>query len=219
MGKTTTSCSLALAIAKERAKLDANNKVLLISTDPAHSTSDALNQKLNKNPTQVNGIANLYAMEIDPTVELESSDVLDAQSTSQLSELLSAVPGIDEAMSFASIMNNITKFQYNCIIFDTAPTGHTLRLLSFPSVLNKAFEKLEGIKQKFGPMLSQLSAISGSSIDTNKLMTKLDETRKTVDQINEQFGNADLTTFIVNDYYWLLTVHWWLASLLANAIL
>jgi predicted ATP-dependent serine protease len=91
VGKTTTSCSLATALAGHR------ESVLLISTDPAHNLSDAFGQKFNKSATLVNGFTNLYAMEIDPTIEIETGDIaLDSANSSIISELASAVPGVDE---------------------------------------------------------------------------------------------------------------------------
>lgn len=66
--------------------------------------SDAFGQKFSKNATQVKGYKNLFAMEIDPTIELEPTDALDASSQNLIAEMASSIPGIDEAMSFAELM-------------------------------------------------------------------------------------------------------------------
>nr|CAG8531538.1 2839_t:CDS:2 [Entrophospora candida] len=158
VGKTTTSCSLAVQLSKVR------ESVLLISTDPAHNLSDAFGQKFSKEATLVEGFTNLFAMEIDPTSSIQ--EMLD-QSEQQgggamgamMQDLAFVIPGVDEAMGFAEVMKQVKTMEYSAIIFDTAPTGHTLRFLSFPSVLEKALAKISELSGRFGPMFQQVKKI------------------------------------------------------------
>jgi arsenite-transporting ATPase len=198
VGKTTTSCSLAAALSRVR------SSVLLVSTDPAHNLSDAFGQKFNKNATAVNGFNNLFAMEIDPQIEFESSDILEGASSGLIAELASSIPGIDEAMSFAELMRQVQSMQYDVIVFDTAPTGHTLRLLTFPTILEKALDRLNALRSRFSGVISQLgsvlqSTVGGGATSGNaeeKIMTRIESLRETVGMITRQFRDPDLTTFV-----------------------
>ena len=59
-----------------------------------------------------------------------------------MKEFFSSVPGIDEATSFGEVLKSLDNYNFDVIIFDTAPTGHTLRLLNFPNILDKALLKM-----------------------------------------------------------------------------
>ncbi|OIT39803.1 hypothetical protein A4A49_09066 [Nicotiana attenuata] len=148
VGKTTCSSILGILLSQVR------SSVLIISTDPAHNLSDAFQQRFTKAPTLVNGFTNLYAMEVDPTVENEETIGSDGMDDF-LSDLANAIPGIDEAMSFAEMLKLVQTMDYSVIVFDTAPTGHTLRLLQFPSTLEKGLDKVMSLRNKFGGVISQ----------------------------------------------------------------
>ncbi|KAJ1861835.1 Golgi to ER traffic- protein, partial [Coemansia sp. RSA 2703] len=139
----------------------ARESVLLISTDPAHNLSDAFGQKFSKDPTLVNGFNNLYCMEIDPTSSIQEmiENADNGAMNSLMQDLAFAIPGVDEAMGFAEVMKLVKSMEYSVIIFDTAPTGHTLRFLSFPTVLEKALSKVSQLSGRFGPMMQQMSGM------------------------------------------------------------
>ncbi|GAB5353099.1 hypothetical protein AAMO2058_000009200 [Amorphochlora amoebiformis] len=192
VGKTTTSCSLAVAMAKVR------QKVLLISTDPAHNLSDAFKQKVGKTATKMNGFSNLYAMEIDPKIDIDTDLDLGLEGDSKIpTDIMSSIPGIDEAVSFAELMKQVQKMDYDVIIFDTAPTGHTLRLLTFPKILQTAFGKLTALKQKFGGLLTQFAGmLQRSNTSPDQIMNRLEQTKKSIDVVSKLFKDPDATTFV-----------------------
>ncbi|WVQ80483.1 ATPase GET3 [Cryptococcus sp. DSM 104549] len=193
VGKTTTSCSLAVQLASCR------ESVLLISTDPAHNLSDAFSQKFGKDATKVNGFDNLFAMEIDPNGSLqemiESSDQSGGMG-GMMQDLAFAIPGVDEAMGFAEIMKHVKSMEFSVIVFDTAPTGHTLRFLSFPSVLEKALGKLSTLGGKFGPMLQQMQSMFGGGGPQEDMFGKLEAMREVITEVNTQFKDPEKTTFV-----------------------
>jgi len=194
VGKTTVSSSLSIQLSKVR------DSVLIISTDPAHNISDAFDQKFTKTPTLVEGFNNLFAMEIDPTIELEDRDIFEnfSPEAQMFQDMAFSIPGIDEAMSFAEVMKQVQSMKFSVIVFDTAPTGHTLRLLSFPSTLGGGLNKIMGLKNKFGGLFSQLTSMlaPGMEADESTVMGKLEQTKKVIEEVHKQFTDPDMTTFV-----------------------
>ncbi|KAJ4185402.1 Golgi to ER traffic- protein [Fusarium falciforme] len=203
VGKTTTSCSLAIQLARVR------RSVLLISTDPAHNLSDAFSQKFGKEARLVNGFDNLSAMEIDPNGSIQ--DMLAGQGDADdvnaatgglggmMQDLAFAIPGIDEAMSFAEVLKQVKSLSYETIIFDTAPTGHTLRFLQFPTVLEKALAKVSQLSSQYGPLVNSFFGSGGqlpNGQNLNDMVEKLESLRETISEVNTQFQDAELTTFV-----------------------
>ncbi|XP_077248619.1 ATPase GET3A-like [Tasmannia lanceolata] len=191
VGKTTCSSILSILLSRVR------SSVLIISTDPAHNLSDAFQQRFTKTPTLVNGFTNLFAMEVDPNVENDDLPNVEGMD-SFLSELANAIPGIDEAMSFAEMLKLVQTMDYSVIVFDTAPTGHTLRLLQFPSTLEKGLAKMMTLKNKFGGMLSQMTRLFGvgDEFGEEAILGKLEGMKDVIEKVNKQFKDPDLTTFV-----------------------
>ena len=204
VGKTTSSCSLSTVLALS------GKQVLLISTDPAHNLSDAFNQKFGQNPLPVKGFellkpieglkttgkpGMLYCMEIDPQSTM--NDMIKDEGASMLNDLGMNIPGVDEAMAFAEIMKLVKGMSYDVVVFDTAPTGHTLRFLSFPTVMDKALNKIQELGGKFGAMMQQMSAMMGAENSQEQMFAKMAETQATIKQVNAEFTNPDKCTFVV----------------------
>jgi len=79
-----------------------------------------------------------------------------------MAELTSSIPGIDEAMTLGYISKMVNDSHFSKVIFDTAPTGHTLRLLNFPKLLCQALEKMITMKESFGGVMN--TVIYGDNI-------------------------------------------------------
>lgn len=181
-----------------------------MSTDPAHNLSDAFCQKIGRDPTPINGFDNLSAMEIDANDDMEkmqqqmtesagAASEEEAGISSLMSELTASIPGIDEAMSFSELMKQVQNMDYDVVVFDTAPTGHTLRLLSFPTILEKALGKIMDLKDRFGGLIGQASAMFGGGNPgqmQDMMLGRLEETRAIINKVNDAFQDPDLTTFV-----------------------
>jgi arsenite-transporting ATPase len=197
VGKTTTSCCLGVQLAKSR------KKVLLVSTDPAHNLSDAFCQKIGREPTPINGFDNLSAMEIDASQEV-AAEIEDPEENDvfgqMFNDLQSSIPGIDEAMSFSELMKQVQQMDFDVVVFDTAPTGHTLRLLSFPTILEKAFAKVWELKDRFGGIIGQATALmaggNNPAAAQEQLLGRLEETRAVINKVNQAFQDPAKTTFV-----------------------
>ena len=109
------------------------------------------------------------------------------------------VPGIDEAVSFAEVLKQVKSMAYDVVVFDTAPTGHTLRFLQFPTVLEKGLGKLSQLSAQFGPMLNSFLGSRGQLPGGQSLddaIARMESIRETITEVNTQFKNPDMTTFV-----------------------
>lgn len=182
VGKTTTSSTLAL-LAAARGK-----RVLIASTDPAHSLADAFDRPIGDKITRL--APNLDGLEIDPDQQVTRHL---SQVTTQLKrftrpELYGAVerqirltgqsPGAQEAALLECIARTLEEGleQYDLVIFDTAPTGHTLRLLALPEAMaawTQGLLKSNQQSDKFSKVLDHLTPKAGKDVD-NPLVSPQD---------------------------------------------
>jgi len=149
VGKTTVSSAYALKCA------DAGLETLVVSTDPAHSTADVFDQPFDDEPRPVEGYEGLWAMELDPEEEVERhmaeikrrmGDQVSPAIVNQIDrqiELAHHTPGAYEAALFDRFIEVMREADdYDRVVFDTSPTGGTLRLLSLPDVLEDWIDRL-----------------------------------------------------------------------------
>ncbi|CAN6876390.1 unnamed protein product [Brassica oleracea] len=142
-------------------------------------------------------------MQFDPTVETE--DLAGPEGMDSLfSDLANAIPGIDEAMSFAQshsflLCRLVQTMDYATIVFDTAPTGHTLRLLQFPATLEKGLSKL---KSRFGGLMNQMSRLFGmeDELGEDALLGRLEGLKDVIQHVNRQFKDPELAKFEIDTH-------------------
>ena len=200
VGKTTVSAALSVLFTKR------GKKVLIISTDPAHNLSDAFNQKIGKQPTQIKGFENLFGLELDPEKDMNNIDklneLLHVEEKTKVEGLFKTMentfPGIDEANNLKYIANLLDNKDYDLVIFDTAPTGHTLKLLEMPIVIGKSMEKIMELKLQFSPLIDSVGGVLGPEFDQklSKFFTKMNELKDFMQKISDRFKDAEKTTFI-----------------------
>jgi len=209
VGKTSCAASSAIWAAEH------GRNTLIISTDPAHSLGDSLGVDLPPGvPTPIEGIENLTALEINPKAnisELKGLTNINPMEEMGMSGLMENMPlfgdieeltsltppGIDEALAFGKILEFIeTEHEYDLVIFDTAPTGHTLRFLSLPETLSGWIGKLIKMRIRIGKMFGAVKRLF------SREEKKDDNSLEVLERLNDAILNAreDLTNPIKNSF-------------------
>jgi arsenite-transporting ATPase len=158
VGKTTTAAALAVALSDE------GRRVLIVSTDPASNLSGVFTTQVGNTPTPVPGVPGLDAMDIDPQAAADSyrarvleplRDTMPAADVDAVAEQLAGQCTVEVAAfdEFSGLLAapEITAV-YDHIIFDTAPTGHTLRLLELPAAWSNFIETSPDGASCLGPL-------------------------------------------------------------------
>jgi arsenite-transporting ATPase len=199
VGKTTMTAASAVELARTR-------KVLIFTTDPAPSLGDSFGQAIGSEPTAVAGIQNLFAMEIDARKVLKEfqeeygSEILEMlqqdtyladEETEKLFQL--EIPGLDEVMSFKKIIDFMESSDYQVYLVDTAPTGHTLRLLMLPELLDNWIKFLATLRWRYHTMVRHFARQERIERADRFLL----DMKKTVKRVKVLLQNAEKTEFVV----------------------
>ncbi|GLT70152.1 hypothetical protein SLA2020_422490 [Shorea laevis] len=219
VGKTSCAASLAVKFA------NSGHPTLVVSTDPAHSLSDSFAQDLTGGLLiPVEGPeSSLYALEINPEKAREEfrnttksdggsglKDFMDGMGLGMLAEQLGELklgelldtppPGLDEAIAISKVMQFLESPEYSMftrIVFDTAPTGHTLRLLSLPDFLDASIGKILKLRQKIASATSAIKSVFGQEETQQNASDKLERLRERMIKVRELFRDTDSTEFVI----------------------
>ena len=219
VGKTTTSTASAIHLA------DCGLKVLLVSSDPAHSTSDSLGVEIGTEPTPIPGVDGLYGLEMDPESKLSNllpklgsmvdgmnsgggmgglgglggigmmldpsakDEIEDIKSDVKTSEMI--LPGLDEALAFDELLKHVEDPNWDVIVFDTAPTGHTLRFLSLPEIIEAWSGRLIRLMRVSGGIRSMLFGRK----ESEEMKQELERFRNRVLHVRRVLSDPALTSF------------------------
>ena len=112
-------------------------------------------------------------------------------------DIASSSPGADEAAAFEVFLSVMTSNEYDVVVFDTAPTGHTLRLLSFPDVMDSWVGKMMMIKAKLGSAANSLKNLIPfmDAADNPQTTEELKRTKEQIDEAKKVLSDPDRTTF------------------------
>lgn len=213
VGKTTCSAASAIRLA------DAGLRVLLVSSDPAHSTSDSLGLELGPEPTPVEGVPGLFGLEMDPEARVAQAmpklseamqglgnggpfaglagmaggdlggAAADVGSEVEASDLL--LPGLDEALAFDELLKHIEDLRWDVVVFDTAPTGHTLRFLALPELIDAWSDRLLRLMRASGGIRSMLFGRK----ESDAMKDELERFRRRVLHIRRILSDPSTTRF------------------------
>lgn len=200
-GKTTSATATGLYLAQHSPK----QRILILSCDPAHSVGDSLGYTVGNTITPIKDLNNLWALEIKAEEEAslfkkkydsvmkkiaERGTYFDRQDIENFFSL--SIPGLDEIMAVIKIANILREEKYDLIILDTAPTGHTIRLLGLPLQMKKWVEVLDLMQSKHR-FLARHFAGKYKKDDADEFLEMM---KSDVDRVSRLLKNRDSTEFI-----------------------
>jgi len=210
VGKTTCAAATGYKLANE------GRKTLVVSTDPAHSLSDSFETEVTSEPGEV--IENLWATEVDPeeamneyrdtveTVPESFSQGLNAlgidseeigENVAGLFDDALGAPGSDEAAAMFKFMEYMDSDSWEYVVFDTAPTGHTLRLLEFPEIMDSALGKMVRLRSQVQGVVDSFKGILGGDEEEETTYGKLEKLKNRIERVRGKLVDPNQTDFRV----------------------
>ncbi len=204
VGKTTSATATALYLLQQSKP---NERILLFSTDPAHSLADSLDQLIGNKPTEVatHSGAKLFAYEMDATAALERFRTKHGKVLAEIAErgtfldeadinelLTLSLPGLDEVMSLFELSELHRTGKYDRIIVDTAPSGHTTRLLRLPLVFTRMVSALDRMSDKHRYIMAQFARRRVLADEADQFLNDLNER---LARVTDMLKNPSQTSF------------------------
>ncbi|MFQ3475198.1 TRC40/GET3/ArsA family transport-energizing ATPase [Halonotius sp. F2-221B] len=220
VGKTTMAAATALSSAA------GGEATLVVSTDPAHSLSDTLDTDIPARPTRIREGIPLWAAEIDPDAAMEDGvfgadgepmggmgdlgdqlgpmaemlggiDDDDEAGLGAMMGMGGSMPGADEAAAMRQLLEYLDDPRFDRVVVDTAPTGHTLRLLQLPEIMDSMVGRFMSIRQRMSGMVDGLKGMFGGGEDDPDPSADLEDLRERIERLRAVLRDPDQTDFRV----------------------
>ena len=220
VGKTTMAAATALSSAA------GGVSTLVVSTDPAHSLSDTLETPIPPTPTQIRDELPLWAAEIDPDEAMgegmfgtdedplggmgEMGEGLgpmgemfgggDDGGMGGMAEMMGmggSMPGADEAVAMRQLLEYLDDPRFDRVVVDTAPTGHTLRLLELPELMDSMVGRVMKMRQRMQGMFEGIKGMFGGGSDDADPMADMEQLQDRIEQLRTVLRDPDQTDFRV----------------------
>ena len=217
VGKTTMAAATALRLANE------GHDTLVVSTDPAHSISDSYGSDVGTEPDQIRD--HLWAVEVEAQeameeyrgkveeipqqegqgegplgLDLEGLGGIGEELGEDMGEIFSdalGAPGADEAAAIFKFIEYMESDEYDYVVFDTAPTGHTLKLLRLPEVLDSMLGKVIRIRSRIQGTIDSVKQLLGGEESQTTTPEQLEDFKARVERIRAKLQDPDQTDFRV----------------------
>jgi len=220
VGKTTMAAATALSSAA------GGTSTLVVSTDPAHSLSDTLETTIPPTPTRIREDLPLWAAEIDPDEAVGEGvfgtdedplggmgemgeglgpmgDMLGGEGDDEMGGLAGmmgmggSMPGADEAVAMRQLLEYLDDPRFDRVIVDTAPTGHTLRLLELPELMDSMVGRVMKMRQRMQGMFEGIKGMFGGGGDDADPSADLEQLRERIERLRGVLRDPDRTDFRV----------------------